>query len=89
MEEGDGLPSSICEECLGMVEQGYLFKKKCQLNDSKLREHLRLTELNEESKVSLRLEDEKDVEAEVEKDSEVVSTSHFHKSFEKLPFNQT
>ena len=51
VEEGDGLPPNICEECLAMVEQMYLFKKKCKLSDSKLREHLEITELNEECKL--------------------------------------
>ncbi|KAK6644740.1 hypothetical protein RUM43_001009 [Polyplax serrata] len=50
IEEGDGLPPNICEECLGMVEQTYLFKKKCKTSDSKLREHLELVKLNEECK---------------------------------------
>lgn len=60
VEEGDGLPTSVCKECLGMVEKSYLFKKKCQMNDSKLREHLRLLDLNEESKMNERLEGESD-----------------------------
>ena len=60
VEEGDGLPTSVCKECLGMVEKSYLFKKKCQMNDSKLREHLRLLDLNEENKLNERFEDESD-----------------------------
>lgn len=52
IEEDDGLPSNICEECLAMVEQTYLFKKKCKTSDSKLREHLELVELTEECKLN-------------------------------------
>lgn len=41
-----------------MIEQIFLFKKKCQAADSKLREHLELLELNEECKInSIRLND--------------------------------
>lgn len=43
-----------------MVEKSYLFKKKCQMNDSKLREHLRLLDLNEESKLSERFDEKTD-----------------------------
>ncbi|KAL0281357.1 UNVERIFIED_CONTAM: hypothetical protein PYX00_002367 [Menopon gallinae] len=56
VEEGDGLPPNICEDCLSMVEQTYLFKKKCKASDSKLREHLQLMDSTKSTLIETQFE---------------------------------
>uniref|UniRef100_T1GP75 ZAD domain-containing protein n=1 Tax=Megaselia scalaris TaxID=36166 RepID=T1GP75_MEGSC len=37
----DDLPDNICEECRIQLEKSYLFRKRCQISDNKLKKHLR------------------------------------------------
>uniref|UniRef100_A0A1B6CCA0 Protein krueppel n=1 Tax=Clastoptera arizonana TaxID=38151 RepID=A0A1B6CCA0_9HEMI len=38
--EDDGLPSSICYQCLAQVDKSYQFKLQCEKSDASLRQHL-------------------------------------------------
>jgi hypothetical protein len=39
--EGDGLPSQICQQCVEELDSHYRFKKKCEISDARLRQHLK------------------------------------------------
>lgn len=47
--EGDGLPDQICHPCKYQLEKSYLFRKKCEMSDLKLRQHLRELRIRQES----------------------------------------
>ncbi|XP_018334012.1 zinc finger protein 184-like [Agrilus planipennis] len=40
--EGDGLPDKICHPCKFQLEKSYIFRKKCEQSDMKLRQHLKM-----------------------------------------------
>lgn len=42
MLEDDGLPGMICRPCHYQLEKYYIFRKKCESSDIKLRMHLKL-----------------------------------------------
>ncbi|XP_055905623.1 zinc finger and SCAN domain-containing protein 12 [Eupeodes corollae] len=66
VQNGDGLPSLICEKCRYQLEVSYYFRKKCQISDGKLRKHIRMLNAGKKSRVFVKSSDEDDDEDEEE-----------------------
>lgn len=57
--EDDGLPNMICIACKYQLEKSYVFRKKCESSDHRLRRHLKLI-----SSSNKLLEDEDEIEGQ-------------------------
>lgn len=66
VQSTDDLPKNVCEECRIQLEKSYLFRKRCQISDNKLKKHLRFVNAGRVSKVFSKSEEEDDDEFELE-----------------------
>lgn len=56
MNEADGLPSTICTECIKLVKQLYLFKQQVEMADNMLKNYYR--EVKTEEPICIQVTDE-------------------------------
>ncbi|KAL5284869.1 hypothetical protein ACFFRR_006904 [Megaselia abdita] len=66
VQSSDDLPNNICEDCRIQLEKSYLFRKRCQISDNKLKKHLRFVNAGRVSKVFQKSDEDDDEEFELE-----------------------
>ncbi|XP_055377407.1 zinc finger protein 480-like [Condylostylus longicornis] len=78
VKESDNLPSAICKFCRIQLEKFYLFRKKCQISDVKLRKHVRYISSGKVSKVFSQSNDDD----EDDYDEDFINSQKFIATFE-------